>query len=156
MMGATRWTVCCSILLFHLFTTACQHVSLRSVYMDPTLYPVDAHRVFIDGRLNGEGTITFDGVNRCFRFNEFGDPGACNLASALPIDIRLEELNIEDNTDQGRTVYRLIGDLPGENHKYYLVVPSALKGSYRLVIDDGTPEDPIQTKKWGIVTMEWD
>ncbi|MFX0194583.1 MAG: hypothetical protein ACFFCW_00550 [Candidatus Hodarchaeota archaeon] len=153
-MMALRWSLRFIMLSFPITLSACQHVSLRSVYMDPPLYPVNAMRVMFDGKLGGEGSITFDGVNRCFMFDKFGDPGACNLALVYPIQVRLERLNIEDKTGKGRTVYQLIGDLPGENRSYYLVVPSKRNGPYRLVIDDGTPEVPGEIKKWGIVTLE--
>ncbi len=156
MMRARRWRFRFLMLLLLITLAACQNISLRSVYMDPPLYPVDAMRVTIDGKLGGVGTVTFDGVNRCWLFDKFGDPGACNVALAQPVQVRLKRLNIEENTGKGRTVYQLIGDLPGENRSYYLVVPSSRKGLYRLVIDDGTPEDPVQIKKWGIVTLELD
>lgn len=156
MMRSQRWLLLFILPPLLIILSACQHVSLRSVYMDPPLYPVNVMRVMFDGRLGGEGTITFDRANRCWLFNKFGDPGACNLALAQPIQVRLERLNIEDNTGKGRTVYQLIGDLPGDNSSYYLVVPSSRNGSYRLVIDDGTPEVPDEIKKWGIVTLELD
>ena len=141
-------------IVISVFASGCvRKIDLRTVYMDPPPQAVGVHRISIEGTLGETGKVYFD-PNACWGIDQFGDPGACQLVLGPTVEVRIEQIELEDKKGKGRKVYQLIGNFPHSDYKYYLVVPSSKQGVYRLVVGEATVEEPGVIKRWGIVTLE--
>jgi hypothetical protein len=96
------------------------------------------HRIHIDGNVNESGTIAFD--PNTGPLNLLGDPERITLMSIFREEIEFEQIDVNDQTEKGRKVYRMKGNFPPfiqSNYQFYLVVPKSMKDSYRLIINSG-------------------
>ncbi len=144
-----------SFIAIALFTSGCTHnVDLKTIHLGAPIYGdwnADGGHIYIKGTLGGSGTVQFD-KNSCTEVTEFGDSSYCTLMYFYPIDVTIEQIEIEDPLERGRKVYQLVGNLPNSDYEYYLVVPSSQESIYRLVVDDGTAVGGRHQRR--VVTLE--